>query len=134
IVADAGILLIQVQYTKASPQGVIVVTDGGMTELIRPALYGAVHGVLPVQASTDQEPVKSHVVGPVCESADVLRADVLLPPLVPGDLLAVSHVGAYGAVMGSTYNARPRPPEILVEGSSWRIIRRRETWEDLIAL
>ncbi len=134
IVADAGILVVEVQYVKARPEGVIVVTDGGMTELIRPALYGAVHDVLPVHAPTNAERVNSHVVGPVCESADVLRSDVLLPPLTPGDLLVVSHVGAYGAVMGSTYNARPRPPEILVEGETWRIVRRRETWEGLISL
>src|SRR5579859_291859 len=134
IVADAGILLVEVQYVKASPEGVIVVTDGGMTELIRPALYGAIHNVLPLREAANADRLKSHVVGPVCESADVLRADVLLPPLAPGDLLAISHVGAYGAVMGSTYNARPRPPEILVEGASWRTIRRRETWDDLVAL
>jgi diaminopimelate decarboxylase len=78
--------------------------------------------------------VRTDVVGPVCESADVLRSDVLLPALQPGDLLAIMHAGAYGAVMGSTYNARPRPPEVLVEGDSWRIIRRRETWNDLVAL
>jgi diaminopimelate decarboxylase len=134
IIADAGLLLVEVQYTKSSLEGVIVVTDGGMTELIRPALYGAVHEVLPLRESTDQMSINSHVVGPVCESADVLRADVLLPRLEPGDLLAVSHVGAYGAVMGSNYNARPRPPEILVEGSTWRVIRRRETWDDLVSL
>ena len=134
IVADAGILLVEVQYTKASPEGTIIVTDGGMTELIRPALYGAVHAVLPIREPTNQSLVKSHVVGPICESADVLRADVMLPPLEPGALLAISHVGAYGAVMGSTYNARPRPPEILIEGSTWRVIRRREMWDDLIAL
>jgi diaminopimelate decarboxylase len=134
VVADAGILLVEVQNTKPTSDGVIVVTDGGMTELIRPALYGAVHNVLPVRQHSDHEQVKSQIVGPVCESADVLRSDVLLPSLEPGDLLAISHVGAYGAVMGSTYNARPRPPEILVEGSTWHTVRRRETWQDLVAL
>jgi diaminopimelate decarboxylase len=134
IVADAGILLVEVQYTKSSPEGIIAVTDGGMTELIRPALYAAVHEVLPLRKVADSMTIKSHIVGPVCESADILRADILLPPLEPGDLLAISHVGAYGAVMGSNYNARPRPPEILVEGSTWRVIRRRETWDDLVDL
>lgn len=134
IVADAGILLVQVQVVKSTPDGIIVVTDGGMTELIRPALYGATHGVLPVSEATSAETIRTHIVGPVCESADVLRADALLPPLQADDRLAVLHAGAYGAVMGSTYNARPRPPEILVEGAAWRVIRRRETWDDLIAL
>ncbi len=134
IVADAGILLVQVQVVKSTPDGIIVVTDGGMTELIRPALYGATHGVLPLSEATSTETIKTHIVGPVCESADVLRADALLPPLQVDDRLAVLHAGAYGAVMGSTYNARPRPPEILVEGAAWRVIRRRETWDDLIAL
>lgn len=134
IVADAGILLVEVQYTKSSPEGAIVITDGGMTELIRLALYGAVHQVLRLREAGKQNLVNSHVVGPVCESADVLRASVMLPQLEPGDLLAVSHVGAYGAVMGSNYNARLRPPEILVEGAAWRVIRRRETWDDLVTL
>lgn len=134
IIADAGILIVQVLDIKIVPDGVIVVTDGGMTELIRPALYGATHHVMPINGSTSDQPQRTQVVGPVCESADVLRADIMLPSLQPGDLLAVLHVGAYGAVMGSNYNARLRPPEILVEGASWRVIRRRETWEDLIAL
>lgn len=139
IVADAGLLIVAVQYLKPSPEGLIVVTDGGMTELIRPALYSATHAVLTVNdpshnGGTTAAPQLSHVVGPVCESADVLRTSIMLPPLAADDLLAVLHVGAYGAVMGSTYNARPRPPEVLVEGDTWRIIRRRETWEDLIRL
>jgi diaminopimelate decarboxylase len=134
IIADAGILLVEVQYVKSAPGMVLAITDGGMTELIRPALYGATHDVLAVREPAGGERQQTYVVGPVCESADVLRADVALPALRPGDLLAVMHTGAYGAVMGSTYNARPRPPEILVEGATWRIIRRRETWQDLVAL
>lgn len=135
ITADAGVLVVEVQYIKPAPDGVYLVTDGGMTELIRPALYGAVHGVLPLlEAEAAAGQVLSHVVGPVCESADVLRAGVLLPPLNPGARLAILHTGAYGAAMGSTYNARPRPPEVLVEGEAWRVVRRRETWHDLINL
>jgi diaminopimelate decarboxylase len=135
LVADAGLLIVEVQYVKPAPDGHIVVTDGGMTELIRPALYGAIHDVWPLrQESRSQELVRSWIVGPVCESADVLRGDFLFPPVQPGDLLAVLHAGAYGAVMGSTYNARPRPPEVLIQGSEWHIARRRETWADLIAL
>ncbi|MBX3082441.1 MAG: diaminopimelate decarboxylase [Anaerolineae bacterium] len=134
VVADAGLLIVEVQYIKPSPAGVIVVTDGGMTELIRPALYGATHDVMTLHDPASAEYTNSQVVGPVCESADVLRNDVTLPTLQPGDRLAVMDTGAYGAVMGSNYNARPRPPEVLVEGDTWRIVRRRETWEDLIAL
>ncbi len=134
IIADAGILLVEVQYVKPAPGIVIGVTDGGMTELIRPALYGATHEVLPVREPSNGERLRTCIVGPVCESADVLRAEIALTALQPGDLLAITHVGAYGAVMGSTYNARPRPPEILVEGGTWRVIRRRETWQDLVAL
>ncbi len=134
IVAEAGALIVEVQYIKSSPDGVIVVTDGGMTELIRPALYGAIHEVLPLRQTENAMRLKSHIVGPVCESADILRADVSLPPLQPGDRLAIMHVGAYGAVMGSTYNARPRPPEVLVSGENWEVVRRRESWDDLIAL
>jgi diaminopimelate decarboxylase len=134
IIADAGVLIVRVQYVKPAPGGILAITDGGMTELIRPALYSAVHHVMPLKESTSDQRQTTQIVGPVCESADVLRADIMLPPLQAGDLLAIMHAGAYGAVMGSNYNARPRPPEILVEGASWRVIRRRETWEDLIAL
>jgi diaminopimelate decarboxylase len=134
IVADAGVLLVSIEYVKSAPDGVILVADGGMTELIRPALYGATHNVLPVRDAGTAMRATAHIVGPICESADILRAGIALPPLQAGDLLAVLHAGAYGAVMGSTYNARPRPPEILVEGASWRIVRRRETWDDLIGL
>lgn len=139
LIADAGVLLIEVQYLKpvlgSSELEVIAVTDGGMTELIRPALYGAYHGVLPMKLPPEGSPrIATQVVGPVCESADVLNQRVMLPPLLEGEVLAVLHAGAYGAVMGSTYNARPRPPEVLVEGGNWRVVRRRESWSDLIEL
>lgn len=133
IVADAGILLVEVQYVKHTPQGVMYICDGGMTELIRPALYGAQHAVWPVRQS-DEAPVLSHVVGPVCESADVLRANIMLPPQHEGDLLAISHVGAYGAVMGSNYNARPRPAEWIIRQGRAARARRAETWDNLAHL
>jgi diaminopimelate decarboxylase len=132
LVADTGVLLTEVQYIKPTPSGHIAVCDAGMTELIRPALYGASHGVLPLVASP-APPTPVQIVGPVCESADVLRADALLPALQQGDLLAMLHVGAYGAVMASHYNARPNAPEVLVMGEQWRLIRRRQTWRDLVA-
>ncbi len=132
IVADAGALVVEVQYVKQVDGQRIIVTDGGMTELIRPALYGALH---PVRALTPSGPESiAQVVGPICESADVLHPGALLPEVAPGDKLAILMAGAYGASMGSTYNARPRPPEIVVEGAGWCVARRRETWQDLLTL
>ncbi len=132
IVADAGALVAEVQYIKQVDGQRIIVTDTGMTELIRPALYGARH---PIRALTPHgAESEAQVVGPICESADVLHPAALLPELLPGDRVAILMAGAYGAVMGSNYNARPRPPEIVVDGDQWTIARRRETWNDLIAL
>jgi diaminopimelate decarboxylase len=134
IVADAGALIIEVQYVKQVGETRFLVADGGMTELIRPALYGATHPIQPLRLSINGSITPAQVVGPICESSDVLRSDAPLPPIVPGDRLAVMMAGAYGAVMASTYNARPRAPEIIVDGAAWQIARRRETWDDLIAL
>ncbi len=132
IVADAGALLVTVQYIKQVGSSRIIVTDGGMTELIRPALYGARHPIRAVKAGGVES--AAQVVGPICESADVLHPAAPLPEVAPGDRLAVLMVGAYGAVMGSTYNGRPRPPEIIVDHYGWRVARRRESWADLIRL
>jgi diaminopimelate decarboxylase len=135
IVADAGVLLTRVQYIKDGGAHMAIV-DAGMTELMRPALYDAYHEVLPLTRPADDAPrTPTHIVGPVCESTDVLARDRSLPPLEPGDLLAIMTAGAYGMVMANTYNARPRPPEVVIEpdGSAWRVARRRETWDDLIA-
>ncbi len=133
VVADAGALVVEIQYVKQVDGVRFLVTDGGMTELIRPALYGAIHPILPLRAAAG--PLSSaQVVGPVCESSDILNANAELPELEAGDLLAVTMVGAYGASMGSNYNARPRPPEVIIDGASWRIARRRESLSDLIRL
>ncbi|MHB8628512.1 MAG: diaminopimelate decarboxylase [Aggregatilineales bacterium] len=132
IVADAGALLVTVQYVKHVGTSRIIVTDGGMTELIRPALYGARHPIRAVKRGT--EVTEAQVVGPICESADVLHPAALLPEVQPGDRLAVMMAGAYGATMGSTYNGRPRPPEVVIENYGWRVARRRESWADLIRL
>jgi diaminopimelate decarboxylase len=133
LVADAGALLVEVQYVKESYGVRFAVADGGMNDLLRPALYGARHRVWPV-AQSDGPTMPAQVAGPVCESADFLARDVPLPSLAPEDLLAVLDGGAYGAVMSSTYNARPLAPEVLVEGETFRVVRRRQTWDDLIAL
>jgi diaminopimelate decarboxylase len=105
-----------------------------MTELIRPALYEAHHAIVPLREVEAGKPVI--VAGPVCESTDVLGRDVPLPTVEPGDLLAVLTTGAYGMVMASNYNARLRPPEVIIEpdGHSWRVARRRETLDDLLRL
>ncbi len=129
VVAEAGVLLAEVQYVKR--EGRTLVLNAGMTDLLRPALYEARHPIWPLRRGTAQgEAVQ--VVGPICESADVLHPAAALPPLAAGDLVAVGVAGAYGMTMASNYNGRPRPAEVLVEGDQWRVIRARETFEDLI--
>ncbi len=133
LVADAGLLLTEVLYVKEQANQRFVIVDASMTELLRPALYGATHQIVPVQTS-EAAASSAQVVGPVCETTDVLGASVPLPPVQPGQFLALLTTGAYGMVMSSTYNARPRPAEVLVaaDGDSWRTTRQRETWADLL--
>jgi diaminopimelate decarboxylase len=132
LVGAAGTLLTRVLYVKESQGRRFVIVDAGMNDLLRPALYDAVHRIEPV-ASVPGEARPADVVGPVCETGDFLARNLPLPELSPGDLLAVRDTGAYGFVMASNYNMRPRPAEVLVEGDTMRLIRRRETFEDLIA-
>jgi diaminopimelate decarboxylase len=137
IIADAGALVATIQYVKVREGRRIVVTDAGMTELLRPALYEAYHHIEAAQASTPAvaaDELPADIAGPVCESADFLGYNRLLPPVGPGDRLVIFTAGAYGMAMASNYNSRPRPAEVLVEGATHHQIRRRETWEDLIAL
>ena len=126
IVASAGVLLTRVLYVKETLGKRFVVVDAAMNDLIRPALYGAKHVVLPVAPRTGSL-WKVDVVGPICESGDFLAKDVELPPVERGDWLAVMTAGAYGYVLSSNYNARPRAAEILVEGDTYRVVRERET-------
>jgi len=132
IVGNAAVLLVRVLYTKDAPEKHFVICDGGMNDLIRPSLYGAYHEIRAV-TPRGGEKIKADLVGPICESADFLAKDRLMPDFASGDLIAVMSAGAYGFSMASNYNSRPRPPEILVDGSKYRIIRRRETYDDLIA-
>ncbi len=160
IAANAGVLLTRTLYTKASGDRQFVIVDAGITELIRPALYGAFHFVWPLQprgavvpasrgARGEESPrpgpdesggkpaarlgsVLVDIVGPICESGDFLAKDRRLPPVSRGDLLCVFSVGAYGFAMSSQYNSRPRVAEVLVDGSTARLIRRRETYDDLV--
>jgi diaminopimelate decarboxylase len=134
IVGAAGALVARVVDVKASPGGPrFAVLDAGMTELIRPALYGAFHRIEPV-VSRPGPALQYDVVGPVCESSDVFGQERRLPPLEVGDLLAVLDAGAYGSAMASTYNRRPLPAEVLVDEGRWDVIRRRQTIADLVAL
>jgi diaminopimelate decarboxylase len=134
IVGPSGALIAQVVDLKPR-NGVsqFAVIDAGMTELLRPALYGAFHRIEPVRQSTGA-PGQYEIVGPVCESSDVVGRDRELSPLAVGDLLAIRDTGAYGSAMASNYNRRPLPVEVLVDGGRWRVLRRRQTVDDLLDL
>ena len=132
IVAQAGALVARVLYVKKNGAKTFVVTDAGMNDLIRPALYQAHHEILPVRHSVAKTLVVD-VVGPVCETGDFFARDRELAPLAPGDLIALLDAGAYGMSQASNYNTRPRPAEVLVEGKRAKLVRRRETVKDLLA-
>ena len=134
IVGNAGILVTEVLYIKRALGRRFAVVDAGMNDLVRPALYGAYHEVIPIgpAARASNGLARYDVVGPVCESADVLARARRLGAIQPGHLLAVLGAGAYGSAMASNYNGRLRAAEVLVRGSRWALIRRRETVRDLI--
>src|SRR5262249_52055971 len=129
--AEAGGLVTRVLYRKSNGDKHFVIVDAAMNDLIRPALYHSHHDILPLRQNQTGVFV-ADVVGPVCETGDCLARNREMPNVLPGDLLAICTAGAYGFVAASNYNARPRPPEILVEGARYRVIRRRETYDDLI--
>ena len=145
IAGNAGILVTRVQYVKEGGDRRFLLCDSGMHHLVRPALYGAYHHVWPVEPGEDFVPPTRareerlpgtacvDVVGPICESTDFLATERHLPPVARGDLLAVFSAGAYGMAMASEYNSFPRPAEVLVEGGRPRLIRRRGTYDDLVA-
>ena len=143
IAGNSGVLISQIVFTKREGGKLFYIQDGGMTDLVRPAMYDSYHRVWPVKPKVPMpfdcegeiegcEP--ADVVGPVCESCDYFAKDRYLPPMQRGDYLCMFSAGAYGSVMSSNYNARPRSAEILVDGSENQVIRRRETYEELIAL
>lgn len=146
IAGNAGVLVTRVQYVKTGGNKKFVIVDSGMHHLVRPAMYDAFHFIWPTKVNPQHVPKtrsvtvdltgleRCDVVGPICETADVLGKDRLLPPVHRGELLCVFTAGAYGMVMASNYNAVPRPAEVLVHGSRARVIRSRETYEDLVAL
>lgn len=132
IAGNAGILLTRVLLKKNQGDKKFVVVDAAMNDLIRPALYGSHHQLWSIRPQSQKE--TADVVGPVCESADFIARDREVPMLQAGDLLAVMSAGAYGFSLSSNYNSRPRAAEVLVSGESYRLIRHRETYEDLVRL
>jgi diaminopimelate decarboxylase len=146
IAANAGILLTRTIFTKTGGEKTFVIVDSGMNDLMRPALYDAFHFIWPTDVEDKFVPVGKvkglemdgcetvDVVGPICEGADYFAKDRPLPPVKRGDLIAVFTAGAYGYTMSSNYNARPMLPEVLVDGEEFAVIRKRQSYEDLIAL
>jgi diaminopimelate decarboxylase len=135
IIAQAGVLLTRVTYTKTNRGKRFVIVDGAMNDLMRPVLYGAVHPITKVTREgkeKNRKQQRADIVGPVCETGDCFLTDWPLEEVQSGDLLAIWGAGAYGMVQASNYNARCRPAEVLVEGDRFRLIRRRETQEDLL--
>ena len=131
IVGNAGILITEVQYIKETDEKKFVIVDGGMNDLIRPALYGSYQAIQPVVEKNSAK-IVADVVGPICESGDFFAKDREIARPRRGDLLAVMSAGAYGFTMASNYNSHPKPPEILVDGDQYYVIRTRETMDDLI--
>jgi len=135
IVANAGVLVARVIYTKRGRDKTFAVVDAAMNDLIRPTLYEAEHEIWPVsEAAGRKEPILQDVVGPVCETGDYLALNRRLPPVAAGDLVAFMTAGAYGAVMSSTYNSRLLVPEVLVKRGAWAVVRPRPSYADLIGL
>ena len=132
LVAEAGMLLTRVLRIKQGRQRRFLVVDAGMTELLRPSLYDAWHEIVPL-SRRHQPPQTYDVVGPVCETSDTFAVDRQLPPCEPGDLVMIRTTGAYGAAMASNYNSRPLAAEVLVDGGRYAIVRRRQTFEEMIA-
>jgi diaminopimelate decarboxylase len=132
IVAEAGILLTRVLLVKKNGEKTFVIVDGGMNDLIRPALYQAYHEIVPVLEPATEESFTADIVGPVCESGDFFARGRSMPPLEPGALLAIRTAGAYGFVLASNYNSRPRACELMIDGTQVVVARQRESYEDLI--
>lgn len=133
IVGHAGVLLTRVLYVKEGGGKCFVITDAGMNDLLRPSHYAGFHAVEPVAGEAGRERIRVDVVGPICETGDFLALDREMDAVEPGELIAIHTVGAYGFSMASTYNQRPRPAEVMVEGAEATLVRRRETLEDLVA-
>ncbi len=132
LVGNAGVLVSSVLYVKETPTKTFTIVDAAMNDLIRPALYEGYHEVHPVRRDSTRAAIKMDIVGPVCESGDFFAQDREIPALAPGEKIALMSAGAYGFVMSSNYNSRPLLPEVLVDGNSWHLIRKRQNLDDLI--
>lgn len=132
LIGNAGVLITKVIYVKRGESDNFIIADAGMNDLIRPALYGAFHSILPVQYKRYKK-IKASIVGPCCESSDVLTNARRIQNFQPGDHIAVMSCGAYGASMSSNYNSRPKAAEVLVRDGRFYVVRERESYEDLIA-
>jgi len=133
MVGNAGVLVTETLYVKKTGHKTFVIVDAAMNDLIRPAFYDSYHEIVPLkQKRAEGKLVSTDLVGPICESGDYFAKDRLLPAQRPGDRLALLSAGAYGFVMASNYNTRPRPAEVLVEGAKHRVVRKRETVADLL--
>lgn len=132
IIAQAGALVAQVLHEKRNGSKTFVVTDAGMNDLIRPALYQAYHAILPLRRAEKASSATVDVVGPICETGDFFARDRQMPKIAAGECLAILDAGAYGMSLGSNYNSRPRAAEVLVDGRTHRLIRKRETMRDLL--
>jgi diaminopimelate decarboxylase len=132
IVGNGGVLVTRVIYVKRTPVKRFVITDAAMNDLIRPVLYESYHEIVPVAAKSARRRMTADVVGPVCESGDFFAQNRRMAAVTEGELLAVMSAGAYGMVMASNYNARPRPAEVLVHGSRYELVRRRESVKDMV--
>jgi diaminopimelate decarboxylase len=133
IAGNTGILVTEVQYTKTNEDKNFVIVDAGMNDLVRPSLYGSFHRIAPVREGGGEEMIVD-VVGPICESGDFLAKNRTIPKVAQGDLLAAFSAGAYGFVMSSQYNSRPRAAEVMVEGDRHVLVRKREVYNDLMVL
>jgi diaminopimelate decarboxylase len=133
LIGNAGVLLTRVRYLKQTGRKKFAIVDAGMNDLIRPALYQSYHEIVPVEEpKSEMEIGKIDIVGPVCESGDFFALDREMPEVHEGDLLAIMSAGAYGFVMASNYNSRPLPAEAVVRGDKFALIRKRQTWDDLV--
>lgn len=132
LAANSGLLLTKAMYVKRGSEKKFVIVDAAMNDLVRPAFYGSHHEIVPVKQAAGGKIEKADIVGPVCESGDFLATDRDFPPVSPGELLAVMSAGAYCFTMSSNYNTRPRAAEVLVEGADFRVVKNRETFEDMI--
>ncbi len=132
IIGNAGVLVSRVTYNKKGRVKNFIITDTGMNDLIRPSLYGSYHKILPVNVKKGSKLQVCDIVGPICESGDFLAKDRHMPEIENGELLCVRSTGAYGMVMASNYNSRPRAAEVMVDGSEHKLIRKRETYDTLV--